>query len=73
MNRNERLQQLSMLLTAQQQFELLADQSVGGVIMVTAPGTITKHVYSGNLASKIARAIARTLEQERFRITNKKI
>lgn len=30
MNRNERLQQLSMLLTAQQQFELLADQSVGG-------------------------------------------
>lgn len=38
--------------------------------MVTAPGTITKHVYSGNLASKIARAIARTLEQERFRITN---
>lgn len=67
MTTTERRQQLSVLLTAQQQFELLSSEE-GGVLMVAAPGTIDKHVYSGNLAHKISRAIARTLEQERMQI-----
>lgn len=40
--------------------------------MVTVPGTDVKHVYSNELAKKVIRAIARTLEQEKFRIFNKR-
>lgn len=71
MTATERSQQLTLLHHMQREYESLTRQQ-GGVIMVTAPGTITKHVYSGKLATKISRAIARTLEQERFQIINAK-
>lgn len=40
--------------------------------MVTIPGTDVKHVYSNDLAEKVMRAIARTLEQEKYRLFNKR-
>ena len=68
MTATERRQQLTCLQHMQQEFENLAHGLEGGVIMVSIPGTVTKHVYSGTLASRVARSIARTLEQERVNL-----
>lgn len=68
---SERSQQLSVLRFMQQEFENIANAKEGGVIVITVPGTTTKHVYSDSLAAKVARSIARTLEQERVSILSR--
>ncbi len=70
MSRTEQRQMVAMLGVMQHQFEDAA--GVGGSLLVTIPGTDLKHVYSNELAKKVMRAIARTLEQEKYRLFNKR-
>ena len=70
MSRTEQRQTVALLDAMQRQFE---EVMIGDTcLMVTVPGTDVKHVYSNELAKKVIRAIARTLEQEKFRIFNKR-
>lgn len=62
-------QQVVMLGAIAQQ---LTPNSAGQCVMITIPGTDVKHVYSNDLAKKIMMAVARTLEQERYRLINKR-
>lgn len=70
MSRTEQRQMVAMLGVMQHQFEDAA--GVGGSLLVTIPGTDIKHVYSNELAKKVMCAIARTLEQEKYRLFNKR-
>lgn len=70
MSRTEQRQMVAMLGMMQQQFENATGG--GSCLMVTIPGTDVKHVYSNGLAEKVMRAIARTLEQEKYRLFNKR-
>jgi hypothetical protein len=70
MSRTEQRQMVAMLGVMQHQFEDAVGG--GGCLLVTIPGTDLKHVYSNELAEKIMRAIARALEQEKYRLFNKR-
>lgn len=70
MNRTEQRQMIAALDMMQHQFE--AQMNGGGCLMVTIPGINVKHVYSNDIAEKMMRAIARTLEQEKYRLLNKR-
>ena len=71
MSRTEQRQMVAMLGVMQRQFETELTGG-GGCLMVAVPGTDIKHVYSNELAAKVMKAIARTLEQEKYRLFNKR-
>jgi len=71
MTEKERSQELLLLGASQKQFERMMD-AVDGTLMISN-GDDVKHVYSGELMSKLCRAIARTLEQERMLIMSRKV
>ena len=50
----------------------LTPNSARQCVMIAIPGTDVKHVYSNDLAKKIMMAVARTPEQERYRLINKR-
>ena len=39
--------------------------------MIEVPGRHTKHVFSNQMSAKVAKAIARVMENERYSILNK--
>lgn len=66
MTERERSQQILLLQAAQRQFECLMDKTDG--ILNISDGDEVKHVYSGAMAQKMSRALARVLEQERMKM-----
>lgn len=70
MTDKERSQQLLLLQAAQRQFECLMDKTDG--ILNISDGDDVKHVYSGAMAQKMSRALARVLEQERMAIMSRR-
>ena len=69
MTQTERRQMIVMLNAMQREFESVASE-VGGVIMIEVPGMRTKHVFSDKMSAKVAKAIARVMENERYSILN---
>lgn len=71
MTEKEQRQTLTLLRIMQDEFENMA---VDGqpTIMVSVPGSHTKHVYSGHLAVSVCRSLARTFESERLAIVARK-
>ena len=70
MTQTERRQMIVMLNAMQREFEEVAKEE-GGVIMIEVPGMRTKHVFSNQMSAKVARALARVMENERYSIINK--
>ena len=70
MTQTERRQMIVMLNAMQREFESVASE-VGGVIMIEVLGRHTKHVFSNQMSAKVARALARVMENERYSIINK--
>lgn len=70
MTQTERRQMIVMLNAMQREFESVASE-VGGVIMIEVPERHTKHVFSNQMSAKVAKAIARVMENERYSIINK--
>lgn len=71
MTEKEQSQTLTLLRHMQNEMETLASDGKT-TIMVTVPGSNTKHVYSGHLAVSVCRSLARTFESERLAIVAKK-
>ena len=70
MTQTERRQMIVMLNAMQREFEEVAKETEG-LIMVEIPGRHTKHVYSKEMSAKVAKALARVMENERYSIINK--
>lgn len=67
MTQTERKQMIGMLCAMQREFERVALEE-GGVMMIEVPGMRTKHVFSDKMSAKVAKAIARVMENERYSI-----
>jgi len=72
MTEKEQAQMLAMLRHMQSEMETLATGGRQPTVMVTVPGSDTKHVYSGHLAVSVCRSLARTFENERLAIVARK-
>lgn len=70
MTDKERSQQLLLLQAAQRQSECLMYKTDG--ILNISDGDEVKHVYSGAMAQKMSRALARVLEQERMAVMSRR-
>lgn len=58
-----------MLTAMQREFEKVATDTEG-LMRIDIPCIHTSHVFTADMSSKIARAIARVMESERYSIFN---